>query len=94
MPLPLTKIEGVPDKLNDTRPGMAYFVGTGPQGRTCGDCKFRGYKRESRKGTFYHTGSCRKFLEQSKRHGPEVNRHNPSCKYFEAKADGSPYRST
>lgn len=38
MPLPMTKIPGVPDNKTLV-PGMAHFQGTGPFGKTCGACK-------------------------------------------------------
>jgi hypothetical protein len=28
-----------------TAPGMAHFAGSGPPGKTCCECKFRGYRR-------------------------------------------------
>ena len=45
MNLYMTRIPGVPDRLNDVKPGMAWYCGTGPRGKTCGDCEFRTYPR-------------------------------------------------
>ena len=42
----MTRIPGVPDRLNDVKPGMAWYCGTGPRGKTCGDCEFRTYPRD------------------------------------------------
>jgi|HubBroStandDraft_4_1064222.scaffolds.fasta_scaffold603289_3 hypothetical protein len=68
----MTKIEGVAD-TDDAIPGMAFFAGTGPHGKTCGDCKHHGLTRESRNGTWserlqqtvyrsYRTTQCAMFL--------------------------------
>ena len=95
MTLPMVKIEGVPDH-NDVRPGMAYFAGTGPKGKTCGDCKFRGYKSESEVGHWseelqcltyrtYHVQKCSIAKSMAGRHLADVDPSNPSCKYFEGK---------
>lgn len=79
-----TKIDGVPD--GDTAvPGMAYFAGTGPQGKTCGDCMWRGYYRMRGNGNSYKTTGCEKFRGMTGRHGPVVAADNKSCKYFETK---------
>ncbi len=91
----MTKIEGVPD-TDDVRDGMAFFAGTGPYGKTCGDCKFRGYVRTSSKGTYnesrqefvyrsYRTTKCEMFRRLSGHHGSEVKEEYPACKYFELK---------
>lgn len=95
MSLPMTKIEGVPDS-SDVKPGMAFFAKTGPAGTTCGDCKFRGYTRESSKGhwseaaqdTVYRTYRVQKCLMVKKmtgHHGADVDADNHSCKFFEPK---------
>ena len=41
----MTRMPGVPDRLNDVKPGMAWYCGTGPRGKTCGDCMFCTYPR-------------------------------------------------
>lgn len=91
----LTKIAGVPD--SDTAiPGMAYFAGTGPENKTCGDCIWRGYYRKRETShwdeklqrevvkTYKHQG-CEKFRSLTGRHGPIVDADNKSCKYFESR---------
>lgn len=96
MAIPMTKVEGVPDRVDDTRPGMAYFCGTGPSGMTCGYCRFRGYNRTSKKGRWdealkamvyntYRSGGCEKFLKLSGHNGSTVDRQWAACKFFEAK---------
>jgi hypothetical protein len=91
----MTKLDGVPSK-DDAIDGMAFFAGTGPYGKTCGDCKFRGYTRQSSKGVYnetkqefvyrtYRTTKCEMFRKLSGHHGSEVKEEYPVCKYFEQK---------
>lgn len=91
----MTKIEGVAD-TDDALPGMAFFAGTGPYGKTCGDCKFRGLIRESQKATYnenlqqfvhksYRTTQCAMFKKLAGNHGTPVKADYPACKYFEAR---------
>lgn len=73
-----------------THRGMAFFAGTGPLGKKCGDCKFRGYQRErsttaNGNSVFYRSGGCAKFKHLSGKHGPEINGSWSACKYFEAR---------
>lgn len=95
MSLPMVKIEGVPDR-EMVRPGMAFFAGTGPAGKTCGGCKHRGYSRESSRGKWsdtlqqmiyrsYHVQKCAMFKKTSGHHGADVDSDNPCCKFFEPK---------
>lgn len=93
MGLPLTKIEGCPDN-SQIRPGMAAFYGTGPFGKTCGDCSHRGYSRPGRSERWdekleafirkarRHLG-CEKFFRMTGKHGPVVEPEWSACKYFE-----------
>lgn len=91
----LTKIDGLPN-VRDALPGMAFFAGTGPAGKTCGDCKLRGMTRYRAKMKFnektemleektYRTQQCRKYRELAMRNGPAVNADYKACKYFEQK---------
>ena len=84
-------------QAHSTYPGMAYFACTGPSDKTCGDCAFRGYRRETRNLTWseknqefvvktYRTYGCKKFKELSGHHGPKVPKEARACRYFEAKA--------
>lgn len=96
MTLPMVHIDGVPDR-DDVRPGMAFFSGTGPEGKTCGDCKFRGYRRESSVGHWderlqgdvyrsYSVLKCSIAKQMAGRHLSDVDPDNPCCKYFEKKS--------
>jgi hypothetical protein len=90
----LTKLPGVLD-ADDVKPGMAYFANTGPIGKTCETCCYRGYWRNSKgkfnprtnlieeKHTFY--GGCRMFLKLSGRHGPRIDKKWNACKFYEHK---------
>lgn len=91
----MTKIAGVPS-TDDAIPGMAYFAGTGPDGKTCGQCKFRGLVRQSQKATYneerqefvhksYRTTQCQMFKRLAGDYGAAVKKDNPACKYFESK---------
>lgn len=81
--IPLTKLEGVPEK-SQVISGMAYFAGTGPADMTCGDCKFRGmWRKKLANDQTYRTQACAMFKKLAGRYGPVVKKSNPSCKYFE-----------
>ncbi len=91
----MTKIAGVPDS-DDVKPGMAFFAGTGPHGKHCGDCKFRGLTRQSRKAVYseqaqefihksYRTTQGAKYKSLSGVHGATVKKDYDACKYFESK---------
>ena len=81
-----------------TEPGMAYFAGSGPAGKFCGDCAFRGYHRFRGKkeyndhtGEWYEStywyGGCQKFKDLTGRAGPMIDKRLHACKYFEQKRD-------
>ena len=79
----MTRLEGVPD-TDEALPGMAFFAGTGPEGKTCGQCKHRGYYRENKKEKLVRTAACqihRKLAGGT--HGDPVKKRYPACKYFE-----------
>ena len=86
---------GTPNLTNNsaeqrlTAPGMAFFADTGPTGRTCGECKFKGYRRRvvKKSGEFSKavtSAGCAKFHALTGRHGPAISKYLRSCKYFEA----------
>jgi hypothetical protein len=71
-----------------TAPGMAFFAGTGPIGKTCGDCKFKGYWRRvvKKSGEFSkaaNSAGCAKFHAMTRTHGPAISKYLRACKYFE-----------
>lgn len=92
----LTKLPGVADS-DDALPGMAFFAGTGPVGKTCGHCLHRGLSRQGTKGKYseklkdfvyktYRTTQCAMFKKlNSGVYGAAVKSDYPSCKYFEEK---------
>ena len=87
----MTRLLDVPD-TGDVKAGMAYFANTGPHGKTCATCAYRGYWRSS-KGKFnlrtnqieerqvLH-GGCQMFLKLSGKHGPRINKKWDACKYY------------
>lgn len=91
----MTKIDGYPSS-DQAIPGMAFFAGTGPEGKTCGDCKHRGYYRQSQRPTWnearqeevyrsYRVTSCAVFKKMAGHHGTPVEKDCKACKYFEQK---------
>jgi len=91
----MTKLDGVPS-TDDAIPGMAFFAGTGPFGKTCGDCKFRGLYRQSQNESWnekiqnfvrktYRTAQCQMFKKLAGEYGAAVKADYPACKYYEAK---------
>lgn len=93
----MTKLPGIPDSTQAID-GMAYFAGTGPEDKTCGDCAHRGYRRDRLHETwddekqvwflknYCHRG-CEIFRNLAGHHGPVVKAHNPSCKFFTQKVE-------
>lgn len=91
----MTELPGVAD-TDQALPGMAFFAGTGPDGKTCADCKFRGLTRQSSKETYserlqqfvsktYRTTQCQMFKRLAGEYGSAVKKNYPACKYFDAK---------
>ena len=79
----MTRLEGVPD-TDEALPGMAFFAGTGPDGKTCGHCKWRGYYRENKKEKLVRTAGCQLYRKLSGgKDGSPVKKRYPACKYFE-----------
>jgi hypothetical protein len=88
----MTRLPGVPD-TDDIRPGMASYYGSGPWGKTCGDCAHRGYFKKGKdkinKKTHLfedrrvkHNG-CHEYLRLTHKHGPKVSEDWAACKYFQ-----------
>ena len=80
----MTQLPGVPDGASAV-PGMAYFAGTGPAGKTCADCTFKGYRRsngDALKPRFYAWGGCGMYKKMTGLHGPAISGVNRACKYF------------
>jgi predicted nucleic acid-binding Zn ribbon protein len=62
-------------------PGMAYFAGTGPDGKTCSECA-NSYRKErqSQKKVL-----CSKFSDFTGKCGAQIPNGARACKYFEEK---------
>jgi hypothetical protein len=73
-----------------TRAGQAHWAGTGPAGKTCGDCAHLGYQRQRRNASgdlvkSEHTGGCARFFQLTGDHGPAVPATAGACRHFEPK---------
>lgn len=82
----MTRLPGAPDS-SEAVPGMAYFAGSGPLGKTCGDCTFKGYWHMPESNTdkptrSYKWGGCGMYKKLTGQHGPAIDSHNCACKYF------------
>ena len=54
-------------------PGMAYWAGSGPTGKTCGQCME------------YFNKRCNKYRRMMGRGGPQFGDTAQACKFFDAK---------
>jgi hypothetical protein len=88
--------EELKTQAHATYPGMAFFAGTGPNGKCCEDCRFRGYRRDAKTGKWsedlqsftynsYRVQGCEQYRRLTNQHGPEIPKQARSCKYFEDK---------
>jgi len=75
--LKLTEIFGAPTR-SQIRPGMAYFVGTGPKGFTCSSCTYYAGLGDGR-------GHCAMYRKMTGRVGAKIQAGYRSCKYYGAK---------
>jgi hypothetical protein len=70
----------------ETSCGMAHFAGTGPNGKTCKECRYLQSRDLTKSDLFgrivYH---CRKFKEMTKKNVELETSNLLSCKYFEEK---------
>lgn len=75
------------DRAVRTPRGMAFWIGTGPQGSTCRECKFytfEGYKaNRGNKGGMLKNGRCQKYESLMRAHGPTIPCELSACKYFD-----------
>ena len=69
-----------PGNVNSSA-GYAYFPGTGPTLKACGDCAFA--VKVGKHAT------CRKWsdLKRSAKAGPPISLNSESCKYFNQKGN-------
>jgi hypothetical protein len=75
-----------PGSHNITARGMAHFAGTGPAGKHCRDCWFKGYNChvKNRHGISKSSRSegCEKFYRLTGEHGPAVRGDLHACRHF------------
>lgn len=71
-------------KRSKTMPGMAFWAGTGPEGKTCRECKhwaFDGYLASS---GLLKDAQCDKYTRMMNGNpGGKLPHYMPACKYFE-----------
>lgn len=76
----LTKDEKTDELMRGTVAGMAHFAGTGPSGKTCGDCKFLTYINI--KGAH---ARCAMFQKLMGKYGPvDIPSYTLACRHFVA----------
>jgi hypothetical protein len=80
-----------------THPGMAHFAGSGPELKTCRDCKFWEHDRHNyyaKRGKHHgraRPATCRKFRQLTNAAGTAIPDDAAACRYFE-QADPVPAR--
>jgi hypothetical protein len=79
----MTSIPGVPSR-DQIRPGMAFYIGSGPKGTICGNCKNFGYYDEHERE--WYEKRCGQYRKMTGNHGPVIDSGYRSCKYFETKS--------
>jgi hypothetical protein len=80
----LTVIDEVLERSEfETAPGMAHWAGSGPEGATCGKCRFYGYTFVKSNGNHANKRSaCESFYKMTGRHGGTLEERQTGCKYF------------
>ena len=71
-----------------TRAGQAHWAGTGPAGKTCGQCSYLGYweqVRNSAGDNVYsrHRAGCAKFFQLTGKHGAVIPPSACACRHFQ-----------
>src|ERR1700726_3719242 len=84
MPIGNLDLTGTTVEQAQSVPGMAHFAGTGPNGKTCGQCEFWGYQVTTKKGLKFQF-RCKKYNELMKKDGGIIPGLTLACKYWEAK---------
>ena len=62
------------EKQIQTMPGMAHFSGTGPDGKTCGQCMFL--------ETLGRKSRCLKYKQMTGKQGAAIHPDCLSCRHF------------
>lgn len=67
----------------ETYAGMAHFAGTGPLGKTCGDCCH--FERQKSRKTAFMTieAACTKTRERGPRYVKPIPSSAAACTYFD-----------
>jgi hypothetical protein len=69
------------EMVRNTPSGMAYWAGSGPEGKTCRECRNLGKAQYSTSGMLKAT-KCDKYTELSYREGKAIPYDSRACKYF------------
>lgn len=73
------------DMRRRTPPGMMYWAGSGPSGKTCSGCKHFGYGHLNRKEKWIRKPrGCALYWRAMGKHQEPLPRETPACKYFQA----------
>ena len=84
--------DGYPPELaammRATKPGQAHWAGTGPAGKTCGDCVHLGYLRQHRNASgdlvkSERTGGCQRYFQLTGKHGAVIPPSACACRHFQ-----------
>src|SRR5262245_38293745 len=81
-------------QIRASEPGMAHWAGSGPAGKTCGECQHWNFWRQIRNAsgavicTEQHKG-CQKYQQLTNKKGPEISRQLPACRHFQERVAGS-----
>jgi hypothetical protein len=78
-------------QMRATKPGQAHWAGTGPSGKTCGDCAHLGYwkQRHNASGDLVkneRTNGCQRYFQLTGVHGPVVPATAGACRHFEPRS--------
>ena len=82
-------------QMRATKPGQAHWAGTGPAGKTCGQCSHLGYWEQVRNGTgdtVYsrrRTGCCAKFFQLTGKHGAVIPPGAGACRHFQPRDEAT-----
>jgi hypothetical protein len=74
--------------MRATYAGQAHWAGSGPVGKTCGQCAFLGYFKQHYSASGDLVGSertrgCKRYHELTGIHGPAVPAVASACRHFE-----------
>jgi hypothetical protein len=77
-----------------TKPGQAHWAGTGPAGKTCGQCDHLGYWAKVRNSAGDNVCSrrrtgCAKFFQLTGNHGAVIPPAAGACRHFQPRNEAT-----